>query len=202
MKLHTQISIPVPDGIPDKYWHPFGHINKQQVNYIRSVCSWLKPSFALETGFCTGHSAIAILSSCNPKLFVSIDMDLDYAPEGRKMAELYMADFPNFKVLERDSKEITTKDIADLVPINFAHIDGGHDYSTCLYDLNLVASCISARGVILVDDYFHIKAKEFQLEGVARAVHDFCNTHTDFHLTDKATIRGYGYAVLSRIPLI
>ena len=44
-----------------EYWCKRGHFNEDQYNYVRELVKKENPKYCLETGFCTGRSALSVL---------------------------------------------------------------------------------------------------------------------------------------------
>ena len=63
----------------ENYWHPWGHLNENERDFLIEQLKKLKPKYCLETGFATGRSAATTLCTIKPEKFISIDINLNYA---------------------------------------------------------------------------------------------------------------------------
>ncbi len=184
-----------------KYWCPKGHFNLNQHNFFQKLARDVKPKYALETGFCTGRSASSLLEAAQLKTFISIDINLDYIkPEGRIFAQLLQKDFPEFKLIEGDSKVVLTNDFfAENFPhgIDWVTVDGDHSYAGCLHDLEVSSAYVSEHGIIIIDDYRSSGPDGVSIPHVTSAVDYFCKHHKEFKIT-VWNHRGKGFAILTR----
>tara|TARA_Y100000310_G_scaffold326998_1_gene392697 strand:+ start:92 stop:355 length:264 start_codon:yes stop_codon:yes gene_type:complete len=66
-----------------KLWCSEGHFNNDQCLFVEGLVKEHQPKYCLETGFCTGRSALAVLNSSDQiKKFTSIDRNFDYRESG------------------------------------------------------------------------------------------------------------------------
>ena len=139
-------------------WCPEGHFNINQSLCINEICSTQQPKYVLETGFCTGRSALSVLLSCDTIIkFVNIDINYDYMkPHGRIFLNKFITHFPQFKYYEKNSNNfLTDKFIQEEFPngIDWFTVDGDHSYKGCLHDLITSLPHMNKNGIIIVDDY-------------------------------------------------
>ena len=80
------------------FWPEKGHLNLNQYYYIKALVEKRNIEYALETGFHTGRSALAILNNCkNLKRMVSVD--IVFVKERKNLLE---EKFKNFTGIESD----------------------------------------------------------------------------------------------------
>ena len=71
-----------------------GHFNLDQAALFKELVKKHKPKYVLETGFCTGRSAISVLSNADDLLkMISIDINFGITYPGRKYRELLTTNF-------------------------------------------------------------------------------------------------------------
>jgi predicted O-methyltransferase YrrM len=184
-------------------WCARGHFNAHQSDYVASLCSALRPRNVLETGFCTGRSALAVMLAASPDRMVSIDVNLDYMKEGRAAASRLQEAFPALRVIEADSSALLSSEAfwAENFPdgIDWFTVDGDHSYEGCTQDLEFGLSHLRPLGVLLVDDYRSDKPDGHPLPEVTRAVDAFVERHRDALLPPITwNHRGKGFCVLRR----
>ncbi len=167
------------------------------------LCDSLRPKTAIETGFCTGRSAVSVLhgSTGSIEKMISIDKDLSWTGKyGPQMAEAIKEKFPAFRLIEDDSKKVLTPSFfTSEFPqkIDFGLIDGDHSYEGCSFDLYSIAENLSTRGMIVVDDFYACGPNATPLESVNRAVEDFLRLNSNFR-TEKWHSNGKGMAIIKR----
>ncbi len=103
-----------------RFWPSKGHYNLDQYYFVSDLLKDKNIQYALETGFCTGRSALSVLhNSPNLKKMTSIDIDLDYPNiGGRKMSQILSENFSCFSVIESDSrKQFNTNFLEENYPV-------------------------------------------------------------------------------------
>lgn len=182
------------------FWCPRGHFNHDQRKFVQRLAEALQPKYVLETGFCTGRSAVSVLSSCRPDQMISVDIDLDYMkPEGRIYANLLQDAFNCYTVIENDSKKIFTKAFFQKNfsnGIDWLTVDGDHSYAGCMFDLG-AAKYLNQNGIIIIDDYKSGKPNGFYLPAVTNAVNDFCINNPQYYKVEW-NCKGKGFAILTK----
>ena len=92
--------------------------------------------------------ACIILEGCNTKLYsFDVGRHKDSTPIAVEVVDEYFPERHTY--IEGDSKE-TLKEFNE--QLDFAFVDGGHDKETCLSDIENFDRCLSAGGIMLVDD--------------------------------------------------
>ena len=139
-------------------WCSEGHFNINQAICLNSLSLNQRPKYVLETGFCTGRSALSVLLNSDTILkFVNIDINYDYMkPYGKLMLNKFIRNFPQFKYYEKDSNIFLTENfIKEEFPkgIDWFTVDGDHTYNGCLHDLTTSLPYMNKGGIIVVDDY-------------------------------------------------
>lgn len=135
-----------------------------------NLCQEVKPKTALEIGFGTGRSTVSVLYCGTLEKMISVDKDLSWT--GKYKDEILTeikASFPQFQLLEDDSKNVLSKQFFEQEyknGIDFVFIDGDHGFEGCFNDIEKTYPHLSSRGVMLVDDYT-------ALDGVRKAVDKF-----------------------------
>ena len=88
-------------------------------------------------------------------------------PYSKEAVEELLSKFKNNVSLIKGNSNILLKKI-DMSKIDFVFLDGGHDYSTVINDLNCSIEVIKNNGTILCDDY-----DLSQAFGVQKAIDEF-----------------------------
>ena len=97
-------------------------------------------------------------------------------PYSKKAVEDLLKKYKNnFSLIKGNSNEILKK--IDMSKIDYVFLDGGHDYSTVINDLNCCKEVIDNNGTVLCDDYDLSYAP-----GVRKAIDEFTLKH-DFKCT-------------------
>jgi hypothetical protein len=147
-----------------------------------------------EVGVATGDFSQAIMSTCEPSLFIGIDeFRLHELPElwgqptkelfrGRRHGDAYRARFAaaiaagRMRVLEGDSADC----LDQLAPgsVDIIYIDAGHDYASVRRDLAAARRAVAEDGWIIANDYIMVAGlNESQSYGVVHAVNEFMIEH-------------------------
>ena len=88
-------------------------------------------------------------------------------PYSKKAVEELLSKFKNnVSLIKGNSNNILKK--MDMSKIDFVFLDGGHDYSTVINDLNCLIEVINNNGIVLCDDYDLSYAP-----GVKKAIDEF-----------------------------
>lgn len=182
----------------NKYWHPVGHLNEDQKNFLINFLMEKKPRYCIETGFASGRSAVTTLVSANPIKLVSIDLSLDYCG-ARKHAESLLEVFKNLTIREGNSGEILTEEFFQKEfpgGIDYAFVDGDHSYEGALTDVSHIYAKLNPNGYMIIDDFESGPPNGAVLEGVNIAVHHFCKTNNIY--IQKWYDKGKGFAILRK----
>lgn len=177
---HGSVAVPV---YQTDDWCPVGHFNPDQADFYAEVLGQLRPTTAVEVGFGTGRSAASVLHAADGSLrkMVSIEQNLDFiSPLGRPMAARLADRFQGFRVIEGWSRDVLVDGfLASVFPdgIDFATVDGEHDFAGCTFDLTAVAPHICVGGMIAVDDYRSGPPNGVAFPEVDRAVDEFRDRH-------------------------
>jgi hypothetical protein len=94
-------------------------------------------------------------------------------------------------IYEKLSTDLTPEEIGG--PYRFFHVDGGHRADEALRDLQLAASVLDPRGVIVLDDPFRP-----EWPGVTEALLDFLREHGEF----VPVALGFNKLVLTSVPAV
>ncbi len=186
-----------------RLWCARGHLNRDQADKYAEICEQLRPRRVLETGFCTGRSAACVLHhSGKVERMISIDLDLDYkAPYGRRMAAVLAETFPQWRVIEKSSRDILCPDfLVHEFPegIDLATIDGDHSYEGCMHDLESVAPFMTREGIMMVDDYRSGPPNGTRIDSVTRSVDDFLDRHQGVFVGERWNKSGKGFCIIRR----
>mgnify|MGYP004452303627 CR=1 FL=1 len=150
----------------------FQHFSLKQRDFFIDLLSKLKPSYCLETGFCTGSSSATILSTCHPTKLISVGLAYNNLEIAKNLEEQY-----SFKFIQGDSTQVLSPAFFEseyLQGIDFYYVDGGHEYAVALADLDNALPSMNEGSVIIVDDY-HSQA--CPLPTVEQAVDEFVKSH-------------------------
>jgi predicted O-methyltransferase YrrM len=167
------------------------HFNTEQRDIFVDLLMELKPSYCLETGFCTGASSATILGASNPKKLISVGLEHNSLEVAEKLEHNY-----NFKLVQGDSTKILTSEFFEREfanGIDFYHVDGGHSYQVALKDLENAYPFMNKDSIIVVDDY---RSKICPIQGVNDAV-DFFVQKNSLNMEWVYTKKGKGMAVIS-----
>lgn len=183
-------------------WCKIGHFNENQANKLKELVNEIKPKYILETGFCTGRSAVCLLYYGNIEKMISIDINLNYRePYGIIYKNLLEERFNNYKVIEGNSHEILTKEFYEKEypeGIDWATIDGDHSYEGALEDLNSVNERINKGGIIIIDDYYSGKPDGCRIEEVNIACDEFYENNKEKYDKESWNKRGKGFMILRK----
>ena len=175
-----------------KLWPSRGHLNIDQRNFFIDLLINKNPKYCIETGFCTGRSALTILIAAEPELLISIDKNRQ-----KKYIDIIELNFKNFKFIQGHSKNILTKNFLQKeypYGIDFAFIDGDHSYYGCLHDLNTIYPFLNENSVMLIDDYMSGPPNGISIPDVNHAVQDFIK---NFNLNlDRWYKNGKSFAII------
>ena len=201
--VETPLPLQRPPVYETPHWCQRGHFNNHQADKFRELLAATKPRYALEIGFCTGRSAACVLHHATPRLrkLVSIDIDLDYKPQGRLMAEQLQQSFPQLRVIEGNSRKVLTEEFfSENFPkgVDFALVDGDHTYQGCTADLMAVSRHLRDGGVIVIDDYGSGPPHGVHIEAVDRSVNDFISNSGQVFSMEKWNNFGKGFCILRK----
>tara|TARA_A100001201_G_C4093105_1_gene202816 strand:+ start:2618 stop:3193 length:576 start_codon:yes stop_codon:yes gene_type:complete len=185
------------------FWPENGHLNLDQYNFIVSLLEKMEIEYVLETGFCTGRSALAVLNNfSNIKKMISIDIDFDYGGMGgRKMVQTLEENFDTFSAIESNSqKKLTPKFFDENYPegIDYAFVDGDHTYSGCLFDLNRIVPHVNSGGLILIDDYKSGPPNGCNIPVVTKACDDFYEKNKNVVDKQEWNKEGKGFCIFTK----
>ncbi len=159
-----------------KYWCERGHFNEDQFVFMNNLVVEKKPKYCLETGFCTGRSALSVLYGNNwTEKFINIDINYDYFREGRVMLKKFQERWKIFKGIESSSRVILTKDFLNYEypnGIDWFTVDGDHTYEGCYNDIEKVIPHMNQGGIIIIDDYKSGPPNGCSLPAVTKACDD------------------------------
>ena len=154
-KINENIKVLPTNKIDSAAWRelPYaeeGHVGKykNKIKTIYDIVQKYQPKVSAQTGLNAGHSAILILEASDTVLH-SFDLGhhLNSTPLVHGILEKY---YPNrHYYVEGDSKK-TLKNFD--TKIDFAMVDGGHDYDSCLQDIINFDRCLNLNGLMLIDD--------------------------------------------------
>lgn len=147
---------------PDKFVE--NTAQKEQLRFKEECLKKYSPRVLLETGTNKAHFCYLcklVLPQCTIFTF-----DINYW--SADCAQVINNHFKDGEVIFKEGcTQVTLPSFDPSLPIDFAHIDGGHDYYTALFDLGQCHRL--SIPVILVDDWRSPHCKK-----VRKAVHDFC----------------------------
>ncbi len=128
-----------------------------------------------EIGVAFGKSAIALSQfRLNSKLYL---YDI-FSEDARKIAEANIQKFGNVDNIVWNLQDTTQLNYDDLKfdrSLRLLHIDGCHEHSAVLSDLQLFSPVMADNGVIVVDDY-----NDQEYPGVKSAVIEFCLSKANY----------------------
>lgn len=185
------------------FWPEKGHFNLDQYNFVVSLLEKRKIEYVLETGFCTGRSALSVLNNCpDLKKMISIDIDFDYGGlGGRKMVATLEENFDVFSGIESNSqKQLTKTFFENNYPngIDYALVDGDHSYSGCLFDLNRIVPHVNSGGLILIDDYKSGPPNGYSIPVVTQACDDYYEKNVNLVDKEEWNKDGKGFCIFTK----
>lgn len=172
-----------------KFWCEEGRLSEEQGVFIFDFVLEIKPKSCLEIGFFTGRSAASILVPSNPDVFVSIEHGGSWrklpgiSDHAKKYIELFHKNFPGFKIVEGNSRAVLTDSFFDeYFPdgIDFAFVDGTHNYNASNDDIRNIYPRLNNGGFLFMDDVFSIKDGEHRYPGLYRSVMEFADENSLF----------------------
>ena len=167
------------------------HFDLDQRDFFIDLLLKLKPSYCLETGFCTGTSSATVLGTVNPKKMISIGLEYNSLEIAKKLEDQY-----NFTLIQGDSTKVLTSEFFETEfpnGIDFYHVDGGHTLDIAFKDLENAYSTMNEGSFIVVDDYH---SEICPIEGVNRAVDSFVEKNS-LRMEKISTDSGKGMALIS-----
>lgn len=166
------------------------HFSTQQRDLFIDLLLKERPSYCLETGFCTGTSSATILATCKPLNMISIGMEYNSLEIADTLEDQY-----NFRLVVGDSTRVMTGEFFDThfpSGVDFYHVDGGHTYPVVESDLEKGLPHMNSNSIIVVDDY---GSKLCPLPSVDAAVDAFVEKHS-LSLERVSTPEGKGMVII------
>ena len=159
-----------------EYWCKRGHFNEDQYKYVRELIKKENPKYCLETGFCTGRSALSVLhENTGIEKFINIDINYNYFPEGMDMLKKFKEKWKKFKAIESSSLLILNNDFFKKEypnGLDWFTVDGDHSYVGCVNDIEKALPYMNKGGVIIIDDYMSGPPNGCRIPEVTRACDD------------------------------
>ncbi len=182
-----------------EYWCKRGHFNEDQFIFINDLVKKRRPKYCLETGFCTGRSALSVLHENDVQKFVNIDINYNYFAEGREMLQKFKERWSVFKGIENSSKNILTEEFfKNEFPngIDWFTVDGEHSYEGCFGDIEKALPYMNQEGIIIIDDYKSGPPNGCHLPQVTKACDDIYEKYR-YNIFEKITwnMKGKGFCI-------
>ena len=159
-----------------EYWCKRGHFNEDQYNYVRELVKKENPKYCLETGFCTGRSALSVLyENENIEKFVNVDINYNYLSEGMGMLKKFVEKWKNFKAIQSSSSVVLNDNFfKEEFPngLDWFTVDGDHSYAGCVNDIEKAIPYMNEGGIIIIDDYMSGPPNGCRIPEVTRACDD------------------------------
>lgn len=182
-----------------------GHLSTSQALYIKELIHKHKPKNVIEIGFCTGRSCSSVIYYGAEWLEVVTSIESNVYTDTVQHADKLKTQFPNvkFSLIDGDSRQLVPGILKDNSPdkaehLDWATIDGGHDYDSCIKDMDNVHPFMAPGGVILIDDYKAHPPEGSREEGVDRACEEFYKEHEALYDLHEWNVKGKGFCVLTR----
>lgn len=140
---------------------------KQNSDCIAHLIRLIDAKVVLEIGVCEACNADDILNST--KLHTLFGLDIKLSDRAKAVSKHH---YPRYQLFEGDSTKIHTlfKDIKfDLI-----YVDGSHWYHDVKQDLENFYPLVREGGIFCGDDYDNITYDDGEVNGVIRAVNEFC----------------------------
>lgn len=181
-------------------WCPRGSLSIPQVHKLKELILNLNPSYAIETGFCTGRSSATLLFYSNVQKLISIDQDLNYiAPDGYLYKNTLQNIYPSLQVIQENSHNLLTPSFLSSNfnnGIDWAYLDGDQSYSGIYSDLSSIHEFINTNGIIIINNYnYNFGPINTQFNN---ACDDFFNNNKSFYDKEIWKVDYYGYMILKK----
>lgn len=134
---------------------------------LDSILRKFLPKNILEIGFNQGRSAMLMLEVLSKSKVTSIDICKHDCAEYN--ANIMKGLYKNFSFIKGNSKDVLKNTLNKIRNIDFALVDGGHDYKTCKFDIENCLRHLSEKGVIYIDDYNKYNSITYKAPGVEQA---------------------------------
>jgi predicted O-methyltransferase YrrM len=181
-----------------------GHFNEDQALFVSDLVEKQGPEYCLETGFCTGRSALSVLLSTSTiKKFISIDIDFGgfvTCHAGRKYKSLIESEFPRFKGVQGSSDDILQElFFTSEYPsgIDWFMVDGDHSYNGCFTDIERAIPYMNDGGIIIIDDYNSGPPNGWVNSTVAKACDDILIKHKSKLSKSEWNKLGKGFCIFT-----
>ena len=181
-----------------EYWSERGHFNGDQFIFMNNLVKECKPKYCLETGFCTGRSALSVLYRNEIDKFINIDINYGYFPEGRRMLKKFQETWDGFKAIESSSEVILTENFFKKEfpeGIDWFTVDGDHTYRGCYNDIEKALPYMNEGGIIIIDDYMSGPPNGCKIPEVSRACDDIYTTYGDKLEMKSWNEKGKGFCI-------
>lgn len=129
-----------------------GGIRPDKAIILLQVLKAVNPEKIIEIGFNQGKSSWLFLNNI-PDTTKLVSIDIGDHECVFPNSEYFSKKFKNFTFVLGDSMDVLQTELEKLESIDFAFVDGGHDYQHCLFDLYNCAEKLSEKGVMCCDDY-------------------------------------------------
>lgn len=132
----------------------FGHVAEIGVHYGESF---------LPLAQCRRPGEIALAVDC----FEMQEANISRSGKGNSdRFKEHTKSLPDVLTVVGDSRDFTAADYLDRLTrkaypgmtqhrVRLFHVDGGHDYDTCLHDLTQAWQCLTEDGILIVDDFLN-----------------------------------------------
>tara|TARA_R110000824_G_scaffold206523_3_gene391677 strand:+ start:14923 stop:15522 length:600 start_codon:yes stop_codon:yes gene_type:complete len=182
-----------------KLWCKEGHFNNDQCLVIENLVKEHQPKYCLETGFCTGRSALSVLNSSDKiEKFITIDVNFDYRSEGRKYKELFKEEYAHFKAIEEASRKIFNKEFFQKEypnGIDWFTVDGDHSQKGCYNDIHEVLPYMNEGSIIIIDDYKSGPPNGCSIPSVTKACEAIFEKYEDIIERTEWNEKGKGFCI-------
>ena len=189
-----------------KLWCQEGHLNVDQSDLIQKLSREQNPKYCLETGFCTGRSALSVIygNESNIEKFITIDINFDYNGHsiygngGREYVAKFESEYSFFGAIEDSSWRILSEEFfASEFPngVDWFTVDGDHSYEGCKNDLERALPYMNKNSIMIVDDYESGPPNGGALPSVTNACNNFYKENSDRVNKEKWNKLGKGFCI-------
>jgi len=184
----------------NKLWCEDGHLNVDQANFIQKLSKEQNPQYCLETGFCTGRSALAVILGAEKsiKKFITLDINCRTREISKEFLQLIESKYTFCKGIEGNASNILTKEFFEKEfpnGIDWFTVDGDHSYAGCKNDLQSALPYMNKNSVIIIDDYESGLPNGCSIPEVTSACDDFYKENSDKISREKWNKLGKGFCI-------
>lgn len=125
-----------------------GPLQRDEALFLAGIIRVIRPKTVVEFGFHYGHSAFNFLQALSPNAQL---FSYDISNESARFAQQYFRNYSNFHFLKKSQTSFSAEDIGG-VKIDFAFIDGAHNFELNKITFNAILPSLAVNAIIAVHD--------------------------------------------------